>query len=150
MRTHHADNRTIGQWLALIIGAAFTLAGIAGFFVTGFENFAGNTDKTLFGLEVNPLHNLVHLALGLLGLAMWRTREGARTYGWITFVGYGVVFLYGLFAAGDEAIDFLSLNMADNIFHLFMAFVGLAAALTAYRKADTAVGGYGRTARGTA
>ena len=35
------------QLLALAIGAVYTLIGILGFFVTGFENFAAETDKTL-------------------------------------------------------------------------------------------------------
>ena len=52
------------QLLALAIGAIYTLVGILGFLVTGFENFASETDKTLLGFEINPLHNIVHLAIG--------------------------------------------------------------------------------------
>jgi hypothetical protein len=58
------------QLLALAIGAVYTLIGILGFLVTGFENFAAETDKTLLGFEINPLHNLVHLAIGLAGLVL--------------------------------------------------------------------------------
>ena len=42
------------QLLALAIGAVYTLIGIAGFVVTGFENFAAETDKTLLGFETTP------------------------------------------------------------------------------------------------
>lgn len=126
--------KTIGQWLALTLGVAFTLAGLAGFAVTGFDNFASNTDKTLLGLEVNPLHNIVHLALGVLGLVMWRRPDTARTYGWLTLIGYGGVFLYGLVAVGNDDPNLLSINAADNVFHITVALLGLVAALTAYRR----------------
>jgi hypothetical protein len=71
------------QLLALAIGAIYTLIGILGFLVTGFENFASETNETLLGFEINPLHNLVHLAIGLAGLALWRRLDTARTYGWL-------------------------------------------------------------------
>ena len=117
------------QLLALAIGAVYTLVGIAGFFVTGFENFAAETDKTLLGFEINPLHNIVHLIIGLAGLALWRRLDTARTYGWLLAAGYGLTFLYGLFAAGNSDINFLSLNGADNVLHLLSAAAGLAIAL---------------------
>jgi uncharacterized membrane protein YuzA (DUF378 family) len=117
------------QLLALTIGVVYTLVGIAGFFVTGFENFAAETDKTLLGFEINPLHNIVHLVIGLAGLALWRRLDTARTYGWLLAAGYGLTFLYGLFAAGNSDINFLSLNGADNGLHLVSAAAGLAVAL---------------------
>jgi hypothetical protein len=81
------------------------------------------------GFEINPLHNLVHLAIGLAGLALWRRLDTARTYGWLLAAGYGLAFLYGLFAAGNRDLNFLSLNGADNGLHLLSAVAGLAIAL---------------------
>ena len=117
------------QLLALAIGAVYTLVGVVGFLVTGFENFAAETDKTLLGFEINPLHNLVHLAIGLAGLALWRRLDTARIYGWLLAAGYGLAFIYGLFAAGNSDINFLSLNGPDNGLHLVSALAGLAIAL---------------------
>jgi Domain of unknown function (DUF4383) len=117
------------QLLALTIGAIYTLVGLLGFFITGFENFADETDKTLLGFEINPLHNLVHLAIGLAGLALWRRLDTAKTYGWLLAAGYGLAFLYGLVAAGNSDINFLSINGADNGLHLVSAVAGLAIAL---------------------
>jgi ABC-type transport system involved in multi-copper enzyme maturation permease subunit len=128
-RRPDATTRHPAQLLALAIGVVYTLVGIAGFFVTGFDNFAAETDKTLLGFEVNPLHNIVHLAIGLAGLALWRRLDTARTYGWLLAAGYGLAFLYGLFAAGNRDINFLSLNGADNILHLVSALAGVAIAL---------------------
>jgi hypothetical protein len=115
--------------LALAIGAVYTLVGILGFFVTGFDNFASETNETLLGFEVNPLHNIVHLVIGLAGLALWRRLDTARTYGWLLAAGYGLAFIYGLFAAGNSDINFLSINGADNVLHLVSALAGLAIAL---------------------
>ena len=124
-----SGTRHPSQLLALAVGAVYTLIGILGFFITGFENFAAETDKTLLGFEINPLHNLVHLAIGLAGLVMWRQLDTARTYGWLLAAGYGLTFLYGLFAAGNSDINFLSINGADNGLHLVSAAAGLAIAL---------------------
>jgi Domain of unknown function (DUF4383) len=128
-RRPDATTRHPAQLLALAIGAVYTLIGVAGFFVTGFDNFAAETDKTLLGFEVNPLHNIVHLAIGLAGLALWRRLDTARAYGWLLAAGYGLAFIYGLFAAGNSDINFLSLNGADNILHLVSALAGVAIAL---------------------
>jgi hypothetical protein len=128
-RRPDVTTRHPAQLLALAIGVIYTLVGVVGFFVTGFDNFAAETDKTLLGFEINPLHNIVHLAIGLAGLALWRRLDTARTYGWLLAAGYGLAFVYGLFAAGNSDINFLSLNGADNILHLVSALAGVAIAL---------------------
>ena len=127
--------RTWPQLLALIIGAVYLLVGIVGFFVTGFDDFFGHdTNETILGFEVNPVHNVVHILIGAAGLALARTLDGARTYGWLLAVGYGATFVYGLFAVG-QTWDFLSLNWADNWLHLVSALAGLAIALGPVRNA---------------
>ena len=129
--------RTVPEILALAFGAIYTLIGIIGFFITGFENFFEHTDKTLLGFEINGMHNVVHILIGVAGLVLGRTLAGARTYGWVLAVGYGAAFVYGLLAI-DKDWDFLSLNWADNILHLATALVGLVIALLPVR---SAVGG---------
>lgn len=112
-----------------ILGAVFTLLGIAGFFVTGFDDFASHNGESLLGFHVNPLHNLVHLGIGLVGLAMaWRGM--ARTFGWFLFIAYGATFIYGLFVVdNNDSSNFLALNDADNVLHLVLAALGLLLAL---------------------
>ncbi len=124
------------QLASLVIGVVYLLIGIVGFFITGFDNFASHTDETLLGFEINPLHNIVHILVGVAGIALSRTLRTARTYGWLLAVAYGATFLYGLFAAGrEDAVNFLSLNAADNILHLLSALAGLAIALGPVRTA---------------
>lgn len=128
-----ADSMSTSQTITLILGIAFTLVGVIGFAVTGTSNFAeADTGKTLLGFELNPLHNIVHLAVGVAGLLMWRTVSLSRIYGYALFAAYGVAFIYGLFTVNStSAANFLSMNDADNGLHLVAALVGLAAGMLA-------------------
>ncbi len=125
------------QLAALTFGIVYTLVGIVGFFITGFDNFFGHTDETLLIFDINPAHNIVHILIGVAGLVLGRTLAGARTYGWLLAVGYGAAFVYGLIAIGKDW-DFLNINGADNGLHLVTALVGLVIALLPVR---SAVGG---------
>ena len=128
--------KTWPELLALAFGAVYLLIGIVGFFITGFDNFFGNevapgvhhADENLLGFMINPAHNVVHILIGAVGLALSRTLAGARTYGWLLAVGYGAAFVYGLIAVGKDW-DFLNLNAADNVLHILTAIVGLVIAL---------------------
>ena len=123
------------QMLALAFGAIYLLVGVVGFFVTGFDDFfAHDTNETLVGFEINGMHNVVHIVIGVAGLLLGRTLAGARTYGWLLAIGYGAAFVYGLIAIG-ETWDFLSINAADNVLHVLTAIVGLAIALGPVRSA---------------
>ena len=125
------------QMLALAFGAIYLLVGVVGFFVTGFGNFfAHDTNQTLLGFEINGMHNVVHIVIGVAGLLLARTLAGARTYGWLLAIGYGAAFVYGLIAI-NKPWDFLSINAADNVLHLLTAIVGLAIALGPVRNAVT-------------
>ena len=133
------NDRHPAQWLALGFGVTYTLVGLLGFAVTGFDDFAGkDTQETLLGFELNGLHNVVHLIIGAAGLALWSRLDTARTYGWLLFAGYGLTFLYGLWAAGEEDVNILSINGADNGLHLFSAVLGLVIAKWPTRDRGTA------------
>ena len=124
--TRSRPGRHPAQYLALLFGLAYVGAGVLGFFITGFDDFiARDTNEFLLGLEINPLHNVVHLVIGLAGLALWWTLAGARTFGTLLLVGYGAAFVYGLFAVDNTEINYLSMNSADNWFHLASALFGL-------------------------
>ena len=127
--------KTVPEILGLAFGAIYLLVGIVGFFVTGFDNFAGNgQDEMLLFFMINPLHNIVHILIGIAGLVLSRTLAGARTFGWLLAVGYGAAFIYGLLAIGEEW-DFLNINGADNVLHIVSALVGLVIALLPVRTA---------------
>ena len=134
--SHTTGGRTVPEILGLAFGAIYLLVGIVGFFITGFDDFAGHGDHTLLIFDINPLHNIVHILIGVAGLLLSRTLAGARTYGWLLAVGYGAAFVYGLLAVGEDW-DFLNLNGADNVLHIATALVGLVIALLPVRTAVT-------------
>ena len=124
--------KTVPEILALAFGAIYLLVGIVGFFITGFDDFFEHTDETLLIFDINPAHNVVHILIGVAGLALGRTLAGARTYGWLLAVGYGAAFIYGLLAVGEDW-DFLNINGADNALHIATTLVGLVIALLPVR-----------------
>ena len=127
-------SKTIPEILALAFGAIYLLVGVVGFFITGFDDFFGHSDEKLLVFMINPAHNIVHILIGLAGLALGRTLAGARTYGWLLAIGYGAAFIYGLIAVGKDW-DFLNINGADNALHIVTALVGLVIALMPVRDA---------------
>lgn len=120
------------QLFAAFFGATFVLVGILGFIPGITSNlydglaFAGhNSDAKLFHVfQVSWLHNIVHLASGLAGLAFARTWATARLY----LIGGGVVYLllwfYGLLIDQQGNANFVPFNTADNWLH-FVLGVGM-------------------------
>jgi hypothetical protein len=76
MASTRTGSRSVNSTVAAVFGAVYTLVGIAGFFVS--ETFAATDDNTLLGFEVNHLHNIVHLLIGLALLGASRRTETAR------------------------------------------------------------------------
>ncbi|WP_069385422.1 DUF4383 domain-containing protein [Cellulosimicrobium cellulans] len=133
--------RGVHQYLALIIGVVYLLVGIVGFAVTGFDGWLEHDhSQTLLGFAINPLHNVVHLLIGLLGVLLWNRSGSARTYGWILAIGYGAAFVYGLIVVNNEDANILNINGADNVLHAVSAIAGLAIALWPARKEHPATG----------
>lgn len=128
--------RHLLQTVALAVAATFVLVGIAGF-IPGITSDYGNlgfagtgsTAKLLGIFQVSILHNLVHLAFGLVGLVMARTIPGARTY----LVGGGAVYLvlwlYGLFISDTSDVNVVPMNTADDWLHLALGLSMLALGL---------------------
>lgn len=128
-----AGSRRPVQVVALAVGVVFLVVGVAGFIpgiTTHYSDlsFAGHTSHAkLIGIfEVSVLHNLVHLAFGVAGIALSARAPSARAY----LVGgglvYAVVWLYGVFVDEQSSANFIPLNTADNWLH-FLLSVGMIA-----------------------
>nr|WP_255413246.1 DUF4383 domain-containing protein [Mycobacterium sp. 3519A] len=121
------------QWAALAMGAVFLLVGVLGFIpgiTTNYDmlTFAGHhSDAQLLGIfNVSVLHNIVHLAFGVAGLALARTFNGAKGYLIGGGIIYAVLFLYGLLIDHGSGANFVPVNSADNWLHFALAVVMLA------------------------
>lgn len=115
--------RRFGQ----IAGSAYAGIGLLGFAVTGLDGFASTTGASLFGLRINPLHNSLHLIIGMALIVAAARGEGeARTICLLVAVAYGVVGLLGLALVGTDG-NVLALNHPDNVLHLATAVVAAVA-----------------------
>ncbi|MFD7300872.1 DUF4383 domain-containing protein [Streptomyces pharetrae] len=145
MSTHARAPRTARtpvQQAALIVGVVFLLVGVLGFIpgvTTHYDTMefaAHHSEAKLFGVfQVSILHNLVHLAFGLAGLALSRTASQARLYLLVGGAIYLVLWLYGLIIDHDSAANFVPVNTADNWLHLVLGLgmIALGALLTRRR-----------------
>jgi hypothetical protein len=147
------------QKAALAVGAVFLAVGVLGFvpgITTSYDQLtlAGHhSDAALLGIfNVSVLHNLVHLAFGVAGIALARRFNSARSYLIGGGIVYLVLFIYGLVIDHDSSANFVPVNDADNWLHLGLAvaMIALGAAL-GRRRDDTGqpVGTGGRTQNGT-
>jgi uncharacterized protein DUF4383 len=121
------QDTTPAQLYAGVFGAVLLIVGIVGFFVNakfGTGSRPPGDDLLLF--RVNGWHNVVHIASGVLGLALARTAGGGRLFALGFGIVYGVVTVYGLIA-GTNVLGLVAVNGADNVLHLLIAVSGLAA-----------------------
>lgn len=119
--------QTPARTFALVFGAVYLLVGLVGFAVTGFDDWlATDTGELLLWFELNPLHNVVHIAIGLALLGGAAQPASARVIAALVGVTYALVGVLGFFAVGEEW-NILSLNQADNWLHIATAVLALLA-----------------------
>ena len=123
------DRRTPAQWYCLLAGLSLLLAGIFGFLSdSSFDTGDGVQGDLFLGFEVNAIHNLIHLASGLVLLAASPKRASARAVA----IGFGLV--YGLVAViglvdGEDFLGLIPINPADNLLHVALAALGIVSGL---------------------
>jgi hypothetical protein len=118
------DNERLGRWWMVFAGVSLIGAGLLGF-VAG-NPIASADPNALF--RVNTVHNIVHIATGVL--ALW-IGLGMRGYSLSTgLIGYGVLYavvavllvvdptLFGLFSDAPT-------NTADHVLHAALAIVSI-------------------------
>ena len=132
MPTSTSDRVDLGinRGVAGAFGAVYLVVGVVGFFVTGFSRFADSTNgQSLAGFAVNPLHNAVHVLVGLALLAASARLGAARAVNGLVGAVYLVLGLVGLpFARPDVSWNVLAVNGFDNVLHLGTAFLLLTVA----------------------
>ena len=74
--------------------------------------------------EVNGIHNLVHIASGLVLLAAFGRRAPARTVAIAFGLVYGVVTIIGL-VDGEDVLGLFPVNWADHVLHAALSALGV-------------------------
>ena len=115
------SGRTAVQTFSLVFGLVYLIIGVAGFTVTGFDDFAaGPVDGTLIIFGLNPLHNIVHILIGGAWVVASRTHPAAKTVSLVIGAAYALVAVLGFFGA----LEFLSIDSLadpDNFLHIVTA-----------------------------
>jgi ABC-type transport system involved in multi-copper enzyme maturation permease subunit len=119
------DQLTRNQLFALVSAGVYLSAGVIGFIVTGFDNFASDTNDKIIILGVNPLHNVVHLTLGALWLVAARTASNARMANIALGAGLLAAFVLGV-AGGAGFLNIDNAAEPDNYLHLVYGIASLA------------------------
>jgi Domain of unknown function (DUF4383) len=123
-RTALGGDREPVRLLAMLVSATFILVGVMGFIpglttnlYDGLEFAGDDGNAEILGLfKTSILHNLVHAGFGLVGLALARTWNGARTF----LIGGGIIYLalwlLGLFGG----TEWIPTNDGDDWLHLVL------------------------------
>ncbi|GGQ27976.1 hypothetical protein GCM10010266_59080 [Streptomyces griseomycini] len=123
----------------------FLLVGVLGFIpgiTTDYDTMefaAHHSEAKLLGIfQVSVLHNIVHLAFGVAGLALARTAPQARLYLLAGGAVYLVLWLYGMVIDHDSDANFVPVNTADNWLHLVLGLGMIALGTLLTRRSATA------------
>ena len=117
---------------ALLYGIVLLAVGVAGFIpalVTPYDAIDHELTMDqgaghLFGLfPVNLMHNVVHLAFGVWGLAVYRNTSAAIGYARSVAIVYAILTILGLVPALSTAFGIVPLHGNDVWLHALLALI---------------------------
>ena len=128
---------SLPQAMAGAIGLFGLALGVAGLVHAGHvEPFFGVTGHELLGLDLNPAHNALHLAVGVAGLCVMRSLRLTRAFGTVLYFFFGLQLLVGMVAVYLPEWNLLGVDGAGNVMHALLALVGVAIAWGPQNLAD--------------
>lgn len=118
--------RTLAQVSCLVGGAILIAVGVLGFFFggSGFGTGSDLDGQNFVVFEVNGWHNIVHIATGAFLVLMAVTARLAITGLLIFGVAYLAVTVWG-FVDGDDVVNLIPVNTADNWLHVALTAAAL-------------------------
>ncbi|WP_051165838.1 DUF4383 domain-containing protein [Amycolatopsis orientalis] len=127
--------RSWARPVVAVLGLIYLVLGVAGFFVPETAHGGHDTTRVVWLFSSSTVLNIVHTALGLLGLLAARKLSGAVAYCWVLFVAFTGLTAYGILATAFSTAreDPVNLNWADNWLHGLTALVALVVALSGSR-----------------
>lgn len=124
---------TRNQLFAYASAVIYLAAGFIGFAVTGFADFTGHHHAKIVILAVNPLHNVIHVVLGLIWLGAALIPSITRKVNVALGIG-----LLGAFALGVSGlagfVNIHSVGEPDNYLHLIYGALSI---FVGWKLADT-------------
>src|SRR5687768_6396277 len=132
----HTKDSVIGftRYFALVVGVAFTLAGIAGFLPFFTPHAPPEAPhlivETSYGLllglfPVNIIHNLFHFGVGMMGVLAFRSYPSALQFSRFLGVALGVLTVMGLIPPLSTGFGLWPLYGHDIWLHGLEAVIGV-------------------------
>ena len=123
--------------VAMLFGVVFIIVGVLGFTVPGGMAMgdAANAPKLLGLFPVNLLHNLVHIAFGVWGLAAARSFSGAVAFCKLGGMIYLALAVIGIVA--PTAFGLIPIGGNDVFLHTVLGVLLVWAGFMAKEEADT-------------
>ncbi|HEX3540668.1 MAG TPA: DUF4383 domain-containing protein [Acidimicrobiales bacterium] len=118
------------QMFGYIFAIVYLAVGFAGFAATKGVDFTARVGgRELHWFSVNPLHNLVHLAVGTLFLvSAFAGPAASRRVNLLVGAVYLALGLVGPLVVGSSA-NILGLNLPDHLLHLVTGVTALTVAI---------------------
>lgn len=119
------------RYFALIVGIIFLLVGIMGF-VPSLRPLPNDAPAIAvnsgYGYElglfpINILHNIVHLAVGVLGIIAYRSFSGARLFARGLTIFYAILAILGLIPATYTTFGLIPIFGNDVWLHAGTALI---------------------------
>lgn len=120
------------RYFALVYGVLFLLTGIAGFIPQLLGEVHTHAPSLrvqhgygyLLGLfPVNVLHDIVHVLIGILGIAAFSSFRFARNYGRGVFIFYGLLTILGIIPVANTLFGLVPIFGHDVWLHALAALI---------------------------
>jgi hypothetical protein len=126
------NDKSMAQLLGPVLGLTYLLVGVAGFVVTGFDNFFQDTDEALMGFSLNPFHNVVHGGAGLFLIIMTTLFSTEVAEGALMGAGLFLIVAFVIGVSGPDNLTILSMRGEgdpENFNHLVVGVAVFAVGL---------------------
>lgn len=118
------------RYFALVAGIVYALVGVMGLLNIGETAYTGDPlafttgQGNLLGLfPVNLLHDIVHLGIGVAGIAAYRSYTGSRGYARGLAIVYALLAIMGLIPLTRTTFGLIPIHSHDIWLHAVTAAV---------------------------
>jgi hypothetical protein len=115
---------SMARLLATALGVVYLIVGVVGFAITGFSG-----EGTIIVFAVNPVHNVIHLVIGVAALACCRSERASATVLIVLGGVLGLVTVLGFLGLLPALGMHHGIAEPDNFLHLVSATAALVTGL---------------------